>query len=67
MFAKIHQSTNRRLGVWRQLDQIQRYFFGLGQPFYQANDTELLSLCADQPNTFGRNIIIDAILFICDS
>src|SRR5919108_994859 len=58
--AVIHHATDRRLSIWRDLDQIEFLRFYHLQGFVQRQDAQLLALRTDHPNLAGANLMIDS-------
>ncbi len=62
----IHQTTNRRLCIWRDLYQIQISRFGHLLGLGHRHDTQLPSTIIDQTDVVARYILVDALLFCYD-
>ncbi len=61
--TEVHQPTNRRLGMRRDLDKVKPVFFGEFQPFGARDDPSLFSRIPDQPNGLGLDLGVDPIPF----
>ena len=59
-FAKVHDLTDRRLGIRRDLDQIKPGFFGKAHSAGRGDNTDVLAVGSDQSDFRGPDPIIDA-------
>ena len=57
--AVVHDPTDRRVGVGRDLDQVELLFAGLGQRLGQGPDPELLAVGADEEDLAGSDAVVD--------
>ncbi len=60
--AVIHELGNRRLGVGRNLDQVQTGFFGQSQGVFNTNDTDLFPSGSNEANLGDTDSLVDASL-----
>ena len=58
VFAIIHDTANRRRGIWRNFDQIQIMCFGNLKRFFDGLNAYLLTIRTDKPNFLGSNFFI---------
>ena len=57
--AVVHDPTDRRVGVGRDLDQVELLFAGLGQRLGQGADPQLLAVGADEEDLAGSDAVVD--------
>src|SRR5438876_2671436 len=56
----IHDATHRRLGLWRNLDEVEVEFLGARQGILQRDDADLLAVGTDQPDLGSADALVDA-------
>ena len=57
--AVVHNLTDRRVRVWRNLDQIQASLFGHFHRAGGCHNTYIFAFCANQADIFRRNPFVD--------
>src|SRR5690606_803426 len=60
-FAVVHQATDRRPGLWRDLDEIEIGLFGHSQRFTYMNDAYRLVVGPDEPDLQCVDLTVDAV------
>ena len=57
--AVVHDPADRRVGVGRDLDQVELLLTGLGQRFREGLDAELFALGTDEEHLAGSDAVVD--------
>ena len=58
--AEVHDLADGRVGVWRNLYQIESGFFGHDHGAFGRNDACILAVCSDQSDFRAANAVVDA-------
>ncbi len=58
--AEIHDLTNGRIGIGRDLDQVKPGLVGQFHAARRADNANIVSICSNKPNFGGRDASIDA-------
>ena len=60
VFAIVHQLDHGGLGIGRNLDQVEAFFFRQGAAFVDADFAVFVPVIADQKDGAGRDFFVDA-------
>src|SRR3546814_14645396 len=58
VLARIHDLADRRFLVWRNLNQIETFFFSLGLGITRQHDPELLTIVRDYADPRSGDLIV---------
>ncbi len=58
--AKVHDFANRRIGIWRDFDQVEPCLVSHFHGTTRSNNSDVLAICADQADFVGADKFIDA-------
>jgi hypothetical protein len=59
VFAEVHDPANRRLGIRRQLDEIQPGGVGARHRLLNRHDADLIAVSPNEPNFRNPDLMID--------
>jgi hypothetical protein len=63
VFAPVDNAGDRRVGVGRDLDEIEPGLFGGGERLGTGNNTKLAAVFPDNAKTIGPDFLVDAGIF----